>query len=157
MNIGSDQTKKQVSRLCACGCGTPLGPDSKGRIPTWCRGHSHRGKKHSDEWKRKQSLGVKASWEDPTKQVANRHPSAEVIERRIAPLRGRKLAPEQVEQIRQRMIGAKVSAEVRAKIMEANRGRMLTQKQREALERGRLSQTKEMLRDAQAALSLIHI
>jgi len=145
MNIPSE-----LARLCGCGCGTQLVTDSKGRTPTWVRGHFHRGKKHSDEWKRKQGLGVRASWQNPNQQIANRHPSPERGAKISAKLKGRKLSAERVEQIRRQSTGKTHTEQTRAKLAAIGRARPATDKMLEALARGRNSQlfrqTPEQLR-----------
>ncbi len=100
---------EQPQSKCLCGCGQVVTPDARGRARRYIHGHVGRGKKHSVEWVAKQIAGVRRAWADPKKMVAVRHQSRELIEKRAAKLRGRKL-----------------SAETCAKISAANTGRKMT-------------------------------
>lgn len=129
--------------LCACGCGTELKPNCKGRMPTWVRNHNNRGVKHSEEWKRRQGAGIAAAWRDPNKMCAVRHPHPSLVEKRAAALRGRKLPAWRIEQMRHRMTGRKVSDETRAKLSKAAASRTLSPRQLDALARNRTSESRE--------------
>jgi gas vesicle protein len=85
--------------VCACGCGTKLKENSKGKMPHYAQNHHHRGKEHSKEWCLKQSSGVKKAWDDG-KYESQRHHSRERVERRVAKIRGQKRTPEICEKMR---------------------------------------------------------
>jgi hypothetical protein len=74
---------------CKCGCGKMAELDRLYAKGCYDPGAAHRGKKHGDEWKAKQSEGVKRAYGEGKMQHAiNQTP--EFIEKRIRKLRGRK-------------------------------------------------------------------
>lgn len=107
---------QRVVRLCLCGCGTEILPDERGRARNWVRGHAAIGKKQSPEWVAKKAEGMKKAWADPAKLKTMRHQSPEMVEKRIAKLRGRKHPAERCEAASRRMTGTKLKPETIAKL-----------------------------------------
>jgi hypothetical protein len=105
----------QAERCCACGCGEKMTADARGRMRFWVRGHHALGKKHSAAWSKNQSEGMKRAWSDGEKFEALRVQPRELVERRVAPLRGRKVAAEVREKISQGLKGRELSEEHRLK------------------------------------------
>jgi hypothetical protein len=112
---GSGRWQVKAKKLCACGCG-----QITKRYRDYLNGHWHRGKKHGKEWIERASASLKRAYSDgKMPHILNQTP--EFIEKRIAPLRGRKLSPDQVELRRKNTIaawgrGAYSSEETRAKM-----------------------------------------
>ncbi len=71
--------------------------------------------KHSAEWIANKSKGIKAAWQDGEKFKTMRKQSPELIEKRIAPLRGRKVSVETALAISKALTGRIISEEHRAK------------------------------------------
>lgn len=105
-----------LGRLCLCGCRTEVFPSDRGRVRNWVRGHAAIGKKQSAEWVAKRAAGMKRAWADPGKLKAMRHQSPELVEKRIAKLRGRKHSAERVAAMSRRMLGTKRKPETIAKL-----------------------------------------
>jgi hypothetical protein len=115
--------------LCSCGCGTELFPDDRGRPRKWVRGHAHRNKKHSAEWSAKQSRGLRSAWSNPDNFTTLRTQSPELVEKRIAKLRGRVRPPEECAAISKALTGRKLSEETKAKIPKLKGPQFLTAEQ----------------------------
>jgi hypothetical protein len=105
-----------ITNLCSCGCGTEIFPDERGRHRNWVRGHAAIGKKQSVEWVARKVAGLKKAWTDPNKFKSTRHQSPELVEKRIAKLRGRKQSAEQIAAASRRMTGTKLKPETIAKL-----------------------------------------
>lgn len=73
--------------------------------------------KHSDQWVAAQRAGVEKAWQDPEKFKRMRNQSEDLIEKRIAPLRGRKRDLEVCEKISAALTGRKLSDEHKAKVL----------------------------------------
>jgi len=95
--------------LCACGCGTELHKNSKGKMPRYAFNHHHKGKKHSKEWSEKQSVGVKKAWSGGQYETTMRHQSAELIEKRASKNRGKKRTAAFCEQMKAIVVNAHAS------------------------------------------------
>lgn len=81
------QAATPIRKPCECGCG-------KMARARFVHGHNGRGVKHSPEWAAKQAEGIKRAYGEG-KMAHSKNPSAELIEKRAKPLRGRK-RPEHV-------------------------------------------------------------
>lgn len=90
-----------VETLCACGCGAVVTPDERGRARRFIRNHHRTGIKDSPETVCKRVEAVKRAWADPSKMVAVRHQSPELVERRMCKIRGRKIPAERVARQRE--------------------------------------------------------
>lgn len=91
-----------------------------------------RGVKQSAEWSSNKSVGLKKAWDDPEKFKTMRHQSPEIVERRVAPLRGRTVPPDIRAKISAANIGKTLSPEHREKaIKQLRRYADLTPEQRE--------------------------
>ena len=144
--------------LCACGCGQPVTPDDRGRSRLYLRNHHFKGKTQSPKWVAKKVAGMKRAWADPSKLQTMRHQSPELVEKRAAAMRGRKLTPERVAEIKSDLKNAwkagkfsgltGASAEQMAKIIKmrdmpklcAENSVRLTAKMKEWKESGRLDE-----------------
>lgn len=112
---GGGVVLQRLVRLCLCGCGTEVRLDDRGRGGNYVRGHFHRGKKHRPEWCEAQGAGLAKAWQDPTKFQTMRHQSRELVEKRIAPIRGVKKPEWFGAKISKALTGRKLSPEHRAK------------------------------------------
>lgn len=74
------------------------------------------GNKQSAEWLANKSAGLKKAWADPNKFKSIRHQSPELVEKRVAKLRGRKQSAEQAAATSRRMTGTKHKPETIAKL-----------------------------------------
>jgi len=114
---GETANKMELSpvsmRPCQCGCGTPLPFDKPER--RFIHGHNHRGLKHDKQWTENQAKGAQESWKDADKYRTLRHPSAELVERRVAKLRGRKRPAEVMLKVSKALPGRPLSPEHRIK------------------------------------------
>jgi hypothetical protein len=73
--------------------------------------------KHNDQWVAAQRAGVEKAWQDPSKFKRLRNQSADLIEKRIAPLRGRKRDVAVCKKISAALTGRKLSDEHKAKAL----------------------------------------
>lgn len=96
--------------LCSCGCGEQ--PKKGNR---YIHGHNHRGKKAPTEWVKKRGAGIKEAWASGKFDHLREH-SEELIEKRIAPLSGRKRPADVVAKCAAALKGRKLSDEHKRKL-----------------------------------------